>query len=48
MFGHDYGVVVNEEESNFWILLLGRSEKSLQSAWQSMASGIRKMLPLSS
>lgn len=46
MFGHDYGVVLREQESNFGILLLAQNEENLQLAWKAMRSGGRKMLPL--
>ncbi len=46
MYGHDYGAVGGNEESNFGVLLLGRSRSDLQSAWVAISSGARKMLLL--
>jgi len=46
MFGHDYGVVMKEEESHFGILLFGRNKERLQLAWKAMHSGTRRMLPM--
>lgn len=47
MFGHDFGVVSKHENSNLGILLFGRTQKDLESAWNAMSKGFRPILPLS-
>lgn len=46
MCGHDYGAIVKDGGSDFGILLLGRSQADLESAWKAMSKGMREMLPL--
>jgi len=46
MFGHDYGSVASDKESNFGVLLLGRTQSDLESAWETISKGAREMLPL--
>jgi hypothetical protein len=47
MFGFDFGIAHAQESSNFGILLLGKSERDLQSAWTAVDRGRRRVRPLS-
>lgn len=47
MFGHDFGVVSKHENSNLGILLFGRTQKDLESAWNAISKGFRPILALS-
>ncbi|MGH7490825.1 MAG: hypothetical protein ACREOO_00370 [bacterium] len=46
MCGHNYGDVAGNQDSNFGILLLGRTETDLRGAWQAASTGTRTILPL--
>jgi hypothetical protein len=46
MFGYDFGGIAKDKESNFGVLLLGRTHADLQSAWETISTGARQMLPL--
>jgi hypothetical protein len=46
MFGHDYGAIAKDRESNFGVLLLGLTRPDLASAWEAVSTGTRGMLPL--
>jgi hypothetical protein len=47
MFGHDYGAVGKHENSDFGILLFGRTDKDLEAAWIAASKGFRPIMPLS-
>lgn len=47
MCGHNYGDVGGNQDANFGVLLLGRTEADLRASWQAASAGIRPLLPLS-
>jgi hypothetical protein len=46
MCGHDYANVHRNNESDFGVLLFGRSRDDLESARKAVRSGVRELLPL--
>ncbi len=46
MCGHNYGDVSGNQDSNFGLLLLGRTETDLRASWQAAYAGVRPVLPL--
>jgi hypothetical protein len=47
MLGHDYGAVGKHGNSDFGILLFGRTDNDLQAAWNAVSKGFRPIKPLS-
>lgn len=46
MCGHNYGDVGGNQNANFGVLLLGRSESLLMDAWKAAAAEVRHMVSL--